>query len=136
MAGFGLTTGMRTDEGPGLATSRAHAGMGQGNGPPVDLWMEYILRQQQQQGGLGGVQQGCCGAMGHWVNRAQSVPVPPSSSSGGSSAMYPGPCPGLIHGFPIGQNGAGGAGVHVGHQSGCGFSGVDQFSRPECCFKV
>ena len=95
MAGFGLTTGMRTDggpggcltsrahiagmgtdegpgglltsrahvagvgtdEGPGLRTSRAHAGVVQGNGGlPADPWMEYILRQQQQQqGGPGGV---------------------------------------------------------------------------------
>ena len=95
----------------------------QGNGGlPADPWMEYILRQQQQQqGGPGGVQHGCLGSTGHWVNRTQFVPVPPSvTSRSGSTAMHLGSGPvGLTHSFGA-QDAA-----RVGHQGGMGSSGVD-----------
>ena len=117
--------GVGTDGGPGCLTSRAHAGMVQGNGGlPADPWMEYILRQQQQQqqqGGPGGVQQGCLGATGHWVNRIQFVPVPPSvTSRSGSTAMHSGSGPVGLTPSLRAQDAAG-----CGHQGGIGVSGVD-----------
>ena len=129
MAGFPLYTGAGTHEGirgwEMSGSSRACAGMGQGNVPP-DPWMEYRTRQQQQQGGQG-LQQTFCGATGHWVNRAQSVPVPASPTSGGNSVLHQGLNLGLTQAFPIGQNGMAGAGVHSGFNlGGCGFDPVHQ----------
>lgn len=106
--------------------------MGQGNVPP-DPWTEYRTRQQQQQQGGQGLQQGFCGATGHRVNTAQSVPVPASSTestSGGSSVLHQGLNLGLTQAFPMGQNGTAGAGVQSGFNlGGCGLT---QCIRPGC----